>query len=445
MPENILAKIKKLSEDLPKGSETIRYTDKPFFNDLKRVLRIAKKVSNKDKPRKIGYFLQEAKKVKGSDKNKEEIIRKIFGKAQEMPTSKFIEKLYDYASEEFPKGELLLVKPETAYQTTQRMIPDAKLNRTLSTSLFGEILVKPLKEFMKEHPEFDEMYRQVHKFVSASGHFQDSAAFVRYTLMTEDWLHFDAFQTDYFNKLRKALHTDSEKNNKLVNEFIKTLESKEFDFFKTAVSYIVRVNPKVKVFTASTADIVQRVEKVRGSGKLTQLYYRLPKALGFKLVPIEKVIQIFETRPGAKAEAKKKLLKKGLKAQTVSVNPIAIKNILKKINESLVERKEKKVKVEKHNLDSIIIDVIDSELSHDQDEEKQVLVRAFHQILDNIFDAFQKSKEEMSKYLLDDKTSKEVKKHTKPKTTGKETELWWANRETIFEGNERDAILRMIM
>ncbi len=444
MREKILKKIKYLSEDLPKKPEAIRYTDKPFFNDLKRVLRVAKKTANKEKQRKIGYFLQEAKKSSGSDKNKEEIIRKIFANKQSMSTNEFIDKIYDYASKEFPKGELAKVSPEDAFQTTQRMIPSEKINKTLSVSLFGEILEKPLKKFLEEHPDFDELYRGVHKHIS-QGHFNDSAAFVRYSLMTKDWIHFDSFQTDYFNKLRKIMYGGG--NDKLVDKFMKELEAKENDFFKTAVSYIVRVNPSVKVFTANTPEIAQRVENMKGGSlKLVKLYHKLPKALGFKLITIDKLFQIFDTRPGESSEVKKKLIKKGLKVESVKVSDALIKKVLSKLHSELSNKIKEKKELNKAGLDALVSSVVEDSINHDQEEKGQLIIDAIHQFIENILVAYNKGEKSIKDFFEDKKLLKKVKEQIDKKVGVKDTskEIWWANKQTIFEDTEKDYILRMI-
>lgn len=444
MEDNILSKIKQLSEDLPKTSEKFQYTDKPLFNDLKRVLRTAKKVSNKEKPRKIGYFIKEAKKSSGSDKNKEEIIRSIFGDSQQMSTAKFIEKIYDYANETFPKGEVASVNPETAFQTTQRIVSNKEINRTLSVSLFGSILEKPLKKFMKEHPEFNEAYRNIHRNISHD-HFNDSAAFVRYTIMSDDWIHFDAFQTDYFNKIRKSLH--GVKNEKVVENFMKELESKEFEFFKTAVSYVIRVNPNVKVFTASTPDIVKRVENMKsGTLKLINLYHKLPKALGFKLITIDKLFQIFDTRPGDKSKAKKKMLNKIISNKSKKVPILLVKKTLANIKKDLISNLKTSKNISNSELDALIRRSAENATGSSQEEEKQKIIDGFHQLLGEISKAYTDGNEGIKSLFKDERFIKLVDSKVNKTAKGEDlsTEIWWANKGTIFEDTDRDKILRMI-
>lgn len=428
--------IKKQIIYLSEGPEVVRFTGKPLFNDVKRVLRIANRVDKKERPRKLGYFLSQARKAPGNDKNKEKIIRSIFGKSQQMTTEKFIEGVYKYAETEFPKGKDLLVSPETGYQTTQRMVPDYKKNKTIAVSLYGKIFEDLLKEYNERYPDFNE---EVRGMLTTDGHFEDAAAFVRYSIMTKDWIHFDAFQTDYFNKLRSKLYRNQGKLSKAVESFLRDIEKREFDFYKTAVSYIVRKHPNAKVFTANTAEIVARVEGVRGSGKLVSLYNTLPKNLGFKKVGIEKIIQIFDTRPGEKAEVKKAILRKGLR--TSVSKPLLIPDIKKVIKIVNKEMNAASKEIKKEELDEIFKKA--SFEVFDDRGEAEAMHSAFHQFLNPLFKAFKRGPEVVDSVLKDRDFHKDLKNHTK-RTGGEESELWWANRGTIFEDSEKETILRMI-
>jgi len=427
--ENILDRIKYLGEE---DSVSTQYYNKPFFNDVKRVLRAIKRApQDKTKPKKMGFFLREVNNVAGSKKNKEEIVRTIFGKSNEMSIDNFIKGLFSYAENEFPKGDIVILKKEEGFQTVQRMIPDVKRNKTISASIFGNILLKVINKFNDSSPEFNEkIYRSVHDLFT-EGHFSSAAAFVRFTEMTDDWLHFDAFQTDVFNRIRRKLYKEGG-NSSLASKFMKELESKEFEFYKTAVSYIVQTHPKVKVFTANTVDIVKRVEKISGELKLIQLYHKLPKELGFKLVPIEKIFQIFDTRPGKVAEEKKAALRKGLNIKKIIIKEEKIKEIIKDVNKELnnIIDTKKSHEISKLEIDSILEKSIKKSLKGLS--EREVASSAFHQIIDEIEKKCNRSKEELNNYLRSPDTIEKVVKLSKQREES-QSELWWANRGTIFE------------
>ncbi len=433
MDTNIIERILTISES-DTNQKIVRYANKPYFNDLKRVYRIAKRIPNKEKEKSIGYFLGEIKKVQGSTVNMEKIIREVFGKKMKMTPKAFISALMEY---DLPQGEFLQVKPETAYQTTQRAVPDAKINKTLNVSLYGDILKEPLDRYIKKDPNFNEVFRTLYRHMSSS-HFQESAAFIRYSEFTDDWLHFDAFQTDYFNKLRKAMH--NEQHGGLAEEFIKELEAKEIDFYKTAVSYVVRTHPKVKVFTANTAEIVKRVENVRGEGKLLQLYLKLPKALGFKLISLNKLLGIFATRPGKAEEIKKKFAIKGFAPKStkdIKVPDTTFGKITTQVITKIKDTKEKGEEITNQRIAQFITSTLNLYLN-DQDVIAK-MDSAYHQHI-NLFNQFLEKK--TTKKNLNELVKGEFEKQVKVKIDDN-VEIWWANRGTIFEESEIKTIKRL--
>lgn len=450
MSKKIIDRILQLGEANELSTSLVRHANKPHFNEVKRVLRMVKRIPNQEKPKKLGFYFQQLRTISGGSKQeKEELIRTLLGKSQQIAPNKLIEKIYSYVSDNYPRGEYVLLKPETSYQTAQRLIPDAKINRTLSASVYGDILAKELKKFLEKHPDFDELYRTVHSF-STQGHFTSAAAFVRYTLMSPDWIHFDAYQTDYFNKLRRYLHNNSSGMDKVIEEFITTIESKEFEFYKTAVSYVVRSHPKVNIFTSSTVETVKRVEDVKGEGKLNQLYRELPKDLGFKLITLDRLTKIFATRPGTQETEKRKLLDKGFRIKNGSpIKEEVIKKTLTTIKTGLIKHvKEDKPLFKKSGLDNFVKRVIDelhtsSVLPNDRERMKL----AFHQILDPMFEAHtSKDIDRIEEFFKNEKHLNKIKETLEAKVSGTEDSIWWANRTTIFEEKETefDAIMRII-
>lgn len=450
------SKMKKERPEYLEGGD-VMYENKPHFLEVKRIFRIAKRVPNQTKPKKLGYFFQQSRDLKnGSTHEREEILKKVFGKSMEMSPEKLRKKLNQYInSEDYPLGDEITIKQEEmkqqTYQTMQRIVQSEKYNRTISASIYGKIFRDELEKYVKKHPDFNELYRSIHGFVNR-GHYSGAAAFVRYSKFANDWIHFDTFQTDFFNELRRYLHESNPttEGEKYVDDFVNTLEKRETDFFKAAVSYIVRVYPDVKIFTANTPETAKRAERINArSGKLIQLYHVLPKELGFKLISLDKLKQIFATRPGKGEKEKNKLLDRGYNVKAVRIKNEHITTVLKDVLKRLDEAKPD---LSKADIDNISYDVIRHHYSNNEDLVNN-LRSGFHQIVSDLYEAYKnkekKGEEVAGKTLKSLATDKEVFNKAKEGskiTKGEESEIWWANRGTIFEEteSEKDAILRII-
>ncbi len=433
-----------MSESFDKHIET-QYLNKPYFVQLKRVWRMAKKIQNPDKPKKIGFYLQQSRSVPGSAQDTEKIIHSIFGKSQEMSPADFIKGIFSHA---VPEGEKLYVKPETAYQTTQRLIPDKELNKTIQVSIFGDIYDKILNKY-KGREDADDLFRAVNRYLSS--HFANAAGFVRWTNVSSEWIHIDAFQTDFFSNLKSMAY--HEKDNPEIQKIVEEFRKYEDDFFKTAVSYIVRTSPGVKMFTASTPEIVAAVENVRGDVKLQKYYHQIPKKLGFQLIPLERLNKILRTRPGKKAEA---LINKfsgalsrtsGRHNRGENLSSSEIKNMNSRLADYIVQKAKTKEGnkvafkvITSEQVDNIITDYLSERVRG-----------AYHQHIEQIASIIQKNIREKQKNPKINATTikAEIKKYLDSKIedimkiVNKQSDLsgniWWSNRTMIFEATKYTA------
>ncbi|MBW2965569.1 hypothetical protein KY342_00530 [Candidatus Woesearchaeota archaeon] len=419
-----------MADAFDKHIET-QYLNKPYFVQLKRVWRMAKKIPNPEKSKKIGFYLQQARKLKGSAQTNEKIIKDIFGKSQEKTPTKFIEGVFSHA---IPEGEKLYVKPETAYQTTQRLMPEKgeKLNKTIQVSVFGDIYDKILDKY-KGRKDADDLFRAVNRYLSS--HFANAAGFVRWTEVSPFWVHIDAFQTDFFNQLKSMAY--HEKENPEIQKIVEEFRKHEDEFFKTAVSYIVRTNPSAKMFTASTPEIVSAVENIseRSVPKLNKYYVQIPKKLGFELITLERLRKILRTRPGKKAEAlinkfEGAVSKATGKGMAQEATPAVIHRTNANLAQDIAEVMEKRETfLVPDKIDNIIIRRV-----HDNR-----IASAYHQhinALSDITKKFLKEKEaskiekEIKEYL--DKRDAEIL-NTINKKRGGAGNVWWSDRTMIFE------------
>jgi hypothetical protein len=399
--------------------------NKHFTFQLVRAGRTAKKLAQKkgpDKKIKISEYRNLVDKSKKDNKEILEIIQNIFGNKQEMTPKEFINGIYSY--DKAPKNIRGIISLEDKYQTTQRLIPDDNKNKTVNATIFSSIF----DDLNKKFPNANEEFRDIS--IHLNGHFLNSAAFVRYTKMTDDWIHFDAFQTDFFNKLRAF------KKNKegVTREMFEFLLSKEEEFYKLAVSYVAKSNPSVKQFTASTVDLVKKAENVSGAGKLRQLYEKLPKKLGFEKINLDKLKKIFDTRPGKKNEKKKEYIKNMFNYSKLVMSSESKNEILRALTEiessfnNIFNKKDivKKQEDIKHELDSIINSIANKRIVNQK--IKEYIISAFHQELDKYAKELKKGekiKPLKMKQVLDFIEKKE--------SVGIEKEIWWTNKGLIFE------------
>jgi hypothetical protein len=439
-----------MSDALEKHS-AIEYLNKPFFVQLKRVTRAVRKLPNQDNPVKAGVILQAIRKAEGNAATNEKIARDVIGNKMEMSPREFRKQLLSY---EVPTGKKLYIKPETAYQQTQRLVTGKSeeegetkkktsvikktftpLNKTISVSVFGHIYDEILEKYKKapnvDAAVIDEVVRSINR--NLSSHFDNAAAFVRWTHISPRWIHIDAFQTDFFNRLKDLLYHEKEKNaekaNALISQIIEDFRKHETDFFKTAVSYIVRSNPQIKIWTAATEQMVQKIEHVHGDVKLKELYYQLPKKLGFKLIPLTQLYKILGTRPGKEMENAQKVfhtaiqkLGKGRDEEEPEYETSSLAALRTNLLAYRKTQKEKGRSIVPEQVDSII----------QTDIRDETLRGAIHQFLPEIVAELQKPKVALEK-LFSSKAEfiKDFINKAKGQTGGKS--IWFANRTMLFE------------
>ena len=424
----------------------VAYLNKPFFIQLKRVWRKVKTFAEPDKPKKIGFFLQNVRGLEGSAQTNEKIVKDIFGTAQLMSPSEFIKKIFSF---EVPQGKKTYVRPESAYQQTQRLVTGREeriqgdrplpskvakrqvaepLNKTIQVSIFGDIYVEILKKY-KDHPEGDNIIRAINR--NLDGHFTNAAAFVRWTEMTPSWIHIDAFQTDFFNKVKAMKFTADKKGDELSTQVSDDFRHYEDEFFKAAVSYVNRSHPNVKIYTANTEDLVKSVENVHGEVKLKEYYYKLPKMLGFRLInltDLEKKLHL-----GPEKTALEKHFKPALErtSERNTDTDVSMDNAFNDISASL---KSLKLPISKEQVDEAIRQAdIDERLSS-----------AFHQFLDELTEVAN------GRTKITQSSGKEVKvgiitflrkkkafiKDFLSKVGGPGAKIWFADKRMLFENTK---------
>jgi len=253
--------------------------------------------------------------------------------------------------------------------------------------------------------------------------------------MSKDWAHIDAFQTDFFSKI-KAMGNQDENFKQVANE----IRAKEDEYWKTAMSYILRTNADKKVWTTNTEDLVKAVENVRGEVKLKQYYYKLPKMLGFKLITMDKLKQILRTRPGEETENKINTLEKAV-GRHIKSKPIDTSKY-KSITDSMVRDMTKiavenkdaadwkhKEKITKQQIDVVINKHAEGDLASAFHQHLDDMHKATNKNIDEIYTFFTKLKPKITKFLKE-KAAQTIK-----------TNIWWANRQMLFENTEYKNVL----
>lgn len=428
----------------------IKYLNKPFFIQLKRVWRKVKTFLEPDKKKKMGFFLQNIRGLEGSAQTNEKIVKDIFGTLQEMSPNEFIQKIFSF---EIPMGKKIFIKHETAYQQTQRLVTGGgneesrktmtklkkgekvqePLNRTIQISIFGDIYEEILKKY-KDHPMGDNIIRAINR--NLDGHFANAAAFVRWTQMTPRWIHVDAFQTDFFNKVKAMKFTAEKRNDEVSKEVSDDFRHYENEFFKAALSFIIRSHDTVNMYTANTPEMVTAVEHIQGDVKLKEYYYKLPKMLGFKLIGQEELEKKLHHEQEKNALEKK--FKPALLKISTEVDSSEVDDSIRKLTETLKElQTTKKTKV-----------IGSSEISNEEVDEAirqsdipDQIASAIHQFLEDLTNvANKKVKSSTGKTNISISAFLRGKRkfiiEFLSKSTGPGSKIWWADRRMLFENTK---------
>jgi hypothetical protein len=191
---------------------------------------------------------------------------------------------------------------------------------------------------------------------------------------------------------------------------------------------MVRQYPAVKIWTAATEDIVKKIEHVHGEVKLKELYYQLPKKLGFKLIPITQLYKILGTRPSKEMESAKKHFSSALSKVSPKNygNETSFEDNLKGLRAELLglrkKYKEKLMAITPEMINKLLEDTI----------ADTTLRGAIHQLIDEIVVELKKPKVALAKYFSSkNQFIKDFMAKAKGQTTGES--IWFANRGTLFE------------
>lgn len=449
----------------------VDYRNKPYYHQIKRLQKRILTLGNLTQPKALGFWLQNSRSVAGSQQMTEKILKTIFGKDQQLSGNEVYARLKKHVGE-IPGGEPKFVRHETAYQTTQRLVPSrgeeeedekaelartrgqkraqAPINKTLQVSALGDVYTKILEKY-KNDPNLDSAIRHINASL-AGGHFKDASSFVRWTVMSPSWIHIDAFQTDFFNKLKAEAYRlkqggkPADPEEKLKETLINELRAHEDEFFKTGISYIMRSHPGVKMWTANTPELVKAVEHVSGDVKLMEYYSKLPKILGFRLIKmsdLEKKFHLSQEKNALMKHFKPALARYG-KEQEISEEDVddAIQKLALKMEHAITARKESSLeekKLDKDEVNNIIQNTVNGEK----------LTSAFHQLLDDLTElANRKIQTVPAKKLkgIEEATALRSMKiltylqKKKPyimdfvnKVEGPGASIWWADRRMVFE------------
>tara|TARA_Y100000310_G_scaffold109362_1_gene107811 strand:- start:3338 stop:5476 length:2139 start_codon:yes stop_codon:yes gene_type:complete len=450
---------------------TSQYRNKPYEEQMLRVIRALKKVENLEKPKKKGFYLQLGRKITGNAEQTKEILRKGFEKKLEISPKSLIINIQKIRP---PKGPKTALRKETGFQRTQRLVPDTTssfsgdynpkstadvlINKTVSAYLYGDIFKRVLAKYKND--KYIENTLNKLSSVVEGGHFDNAAAFIRWTNLSDNWIHIDAFQTDFFNQV-KGLISDKpiskghpkEKMYETFQGIVRELMAKEIEFFKTAFSYIKRRFPQAKIWTANTPELVEVVERLKGKAKLQKHYKDLPKKLGFKKITVGKLFKILETRPGKKTKGLKKLFGdavygKMLATEKGNFSTQDIRELNWSIADNLISGKKVILKGEESSIqlakiDSLISNAI-RDYAYDWIEDIPLNVNSlesiYHQYLNELLTLLIKREKTVVRsdvrYLLNryvDKISDEYNKTGEAKDKLEDVGIWWANRGMLFE------------
>lgn len=214
---------------------------------------------------------------------------KLFGDKPKITYGEFLKAL---KSIDIEKGQTVLINTkEKTYNELQRIYSSEDKNRT-HVVLTGTLLDKVYEKYADRVEE--KVYKELAS-LAKGGHFSTGGVgFIRYTNISNNWIHIDAIQTDFFNAVRRTSmeHNYKGENKKFVSEIL-GLES---GVYKAAVSHLKLKNPNVKIWTMNTDKIIKEVEMIRSDDKVSSLYTEFPPKLGFKLIKLSKLKKIVDTR-----------------------------------------------------------------------------------------------------------------------------------------------------
>ena len=216
-------------------------------------------------------------------------INKIYGNNNKLTYLDFVKALRKI---DLKVGQEWIIDPkEKKMQTTQRLVADDKANKTINVFRKYSPIYKILKKYANTYPD------AIKSINSIAGHFENSAGFLRYSKVAPNWIHIDAIQTDFFNKVR-AYASNNKKTN--IKKMVSELLSVEDEVYKSAMSWLIKENPNVKMWTMNTPYLIKKIEHVSNDDKASSLYGKMAKKLGFKVITFNKLEQHIVARETTK-------------------------------------------------------------------------------------------------------------------------------------------------
>lgn len=248
--------------------------DVPYLKD--KLLVWAKDIS-KNNPR-LNY------------KKATDYINQVYGTQGKITYSAFVKGLQGL---DIAGGNAWIMDPdEQTYNTTQRLVPSPERNKTTTVLKDYSVLDNILKKYSGEFPDDVAQIEDLAKH----GHFNNSVGFIRFTVVDKSWVHIDAFQTDFFNRVRSFAANKAKEGSKDAKKLYSEILGTEDEVFKTALSHTKFKNPSAKIWTMNTGTMIKEIEHVSSGDKAADIYDTFPAKLGFKRIPMEQFKKVLDTR-----------------------------------------------------------------------------------------------------------------------------------------------------
>jgi len=385
-----------------------------------------------------------------NDKRFIKYVNDIYGKSNKISYKDFVKKAIPK-----PGSKWSLDPYEKEYQTTQRLMPDDRRNKTLTIKISPDIdkLVKEL--YIVNYNLYDKLARLLNK-----GHFKDTTSFIRYTKINDNWIHIDAIQTDLFNGIKRIASKNKPKGKS--KKLISSLLAMELDSYKAGVSAVKKINKDAKIWTMNTPEMAVKAEHIQSGNKISTIYNTLPPKLGFKKIPIEQLVKIISTRKNKKKDNRYPINRKkiGIKHDFLEqLNNSTSQNVFKNIMNVFKEKENKVKKLIEDHADRLksswnvsrssfqrelqmILKII--YINRTQQEDTALLDIAHMvstKIQNNLFNRKFILDKELYKIIIKSIENLDLIKEKNKET--KKTDIWWANRGMINE--EKISILNVLM
>jgi len=219
-----------------------------------------------------------------------DFINKIFGDKERKTALELVRACNASLSKGSEGSEGYLINAgEHSWNHTQR-ISEGGNHRTISLMYIGTPIEAAVNKAKTDGSDIASKIEDI----SNAGHFRNSIGFVRYSIVSDRWIHIDAIQTDFFNKVTGSIRgaSVSKEDQKLVSFIV----GKQDTVFKTLISKMKADNPKVSIYTMNNAEMVKKVEHMQSDEKVGSLYTSYPTKLGFVNKPVSYLTSSLNTR-----------------------------------------------------------------------------------------------------------------------------------------------------